>query len=77
MPRRNRIATTPRRLRRTIQGQLMNMKKLAIAIATVTVALASPAAFAAWTLNMTPGITAISRRVYDLHMIMYLSLIHI
>ncbi|MDE2218802.1 MAG: cytochrome c oxidase subunit II [Gammaproteobacteria bacterium] len=49
----------------------MNMKKLAAAIATVTVALASPAAFAAWTLNMTPGITAISRRVYDLHMIMY------
>ncbi len=49
----------------------MNMKKLATAIATVTVALASPAAFAAWTLNMTPGITAISRRVYDLHMIMY------
>jgi cytochrome c oxidase subunit II len=71
MPRRNRIATTPRRLRRTIQGQLMNMKKLATAIATVTVALASPAAFAAWTLNMTPGITAISRRVYDLHMLMY------
>jgi cytochrome c oxidase subunit 2 len=29
------------------------------------------AAHAAWTLNMTPGITAISRRVYDLHMIMY------
>jgi cytochrome c oxidase subunit 2 len=49
----------------------MNMKKLATAVATATVALASPAAFAAWTLNMTPGITAISRRVYDLHMIMY------
>ena len=49
----------------------MNMKKLATAIAAVTVALASPAAFAAWTLNMTPGITAISRRIYDLHMIMY------
>jgi cytochrome c oxidase subunit 2 len=49
----------------------MNMKKLATAIATLTVALASPAAFAAWTLNMTPGITAISRRVYDLHMLMY------
>ncbi len=49
----------------------MNMKKLATAVATVTAALASPAAFAAWTLNMTPGITAISRRVYDLHMIMY------
>ena len=49
----------------------MNMKKLATAVAAVAVALASPAAFAAWTLNMTPGITAISRRIYDLHMIMY------
>ena len=34
-------------------------------------ALASPAALAAWTLNMTPGITAISRRVYELHMLMF------
>ncbi|MBS0386843.1 MAG: cytochrome c oxidase subunit II [Proteobacteria bacterium] len=47
------------------------MKKLATAIAVVTAALASPAAFAAWTLNMTPGISAISRRIYDLHMVMY------
>ena len=45
----------------------MNMKKLAPAIAAATLALASPAAFAAWTLNMTPGITAISRRIYGLH----------
>lgn len=49
----------------------MNMKKLAPAIAAATLALASPAAFAAWTLNMTPGITAISRRIYGLHMLMY------
>ncbi len=49
----------------------MNTKKLATAVAAATAALASPAAFAAWTLNMTPGITAISRRIYDLHMIMY------
>jgi cytochrome c oxidase subunit II len=49
----------------------MNMKKLATAIAATTAALASPAAFAAWTLNMTPGISAISRRIYELHMIMY------
>ncbi len=50
----------------------MNMKKLATAIAaTITLALASPTAFAAWTLNMTPGITAISQRIYGLHMLMY------
>ena len=50
----------------------MNMKKSGTAIATAAIfALASPAALAAWTLNMTPGITAISRRVYGLHMLMY------
>ncbi len=50
----------------------MNIKKLGTAIATASVlALASPAALAAWTLNMTPGITAISRRVYELHMLMF------
>jgi cytochrome c oxidase subunit II len=50
----------------------MNIKKLATAIAAATsLALASPAALADWTLNMTPGITAISRRVYELHMLMY------
>ena len=50
----------------------MNMKKLGTAIAaTALLALASPAALAAWTLNMTPGITDISRRIYGLHMLMY------
>ena len=50
----------------------MNMKKLGTAIAaTALFALASPAALAAWTLNMTPGITAISRRIYGLHMLMF------
>ena len=49
----------------------MNIKKLGTAVAAVTLALTSPAALAAWTLNMTPGITAISRRVYGLHMLMF------
>jgi cytochrome c oxidase subunit II len=50
----------------------MNIKKLGIAIATAAALVsASPAALAAWTLNMTPGITAISQRVYDLHMLMF------
>jgi cytochrome c oxidase subunit II len=50
----------------------MNIKKLGIAFATaVALASASPAALAAWTLNMTPGITAISQRVYELHMLMF------
>jgi cytochrome c oxidase subunit 2 len=50
----------------------MNTKKLATAIAAAAaLALASPAVLAAWDLNMTPGITAISRRVYDLHMLMF------
>jgi cytochrome c oxidase subunit II len=50
----------------------MNIKKLGIALGTaVALVTASPAALAAWTLNMTPGITAISQRVYDLHMLMF------
>jgi cytochrome c oxidase subunit 2 len=50
----------------------MNIKKLGTAIATGTaLGLASPAALAAWTLNMTPGITAISKRVFELHMLMF------
>jgi cytochrome c oxidase subunit 2 len=49
----------------------MNIKKLGSATAAAAVALFAPAAHAAWTLNMTPGITAISRRVYGLHMLMY------
>ena len=50
----------------------MNIKKLAAAITTAAaLALGSPAALAAWTLNMTPGITAISRRIFGLHMLMF------
>ena len=49
----------------------MYMKKLGTATVAAAFALASPAALAAWTLNMTPGITAISRRIYALHMLMY------
>jgi cytochrome c oxidase subunit 2 len=51
----------------------MNMKKSGFLSAASGAALgfAAPAAHAAWTLNMTPGITAISRRVFELHMLMY------
>ncbi len=34
-------------------------------------ALTAPSAQAAWTLNMTPGISALSRQIYDLHMLMF------
>jgi cytochrome c oxidase subunit 2 len=34
-------------------------------------ALAAPAAHAAWTLNMTPGISKMSREIYGLHMLMF------
>jgi cytochrome c oxidase subunit 2 len=51
----------------------MKMKKLGFLTTATAVlsAFAAPAAHAAWTLNMTPGITAISRQVYGLHMLMY------
>jgi cytochrome c oxidase subunit 2 len=49
----------------------MKMKKsgfLLTSLGTALLALAAPAAQAAWTLNMTPGISAISRNIYSLHM---------
>src|SRR6202034_4894147 len=33
--------------------------------------LAAPVAQAAWTLNMTPGISEMSREIYSLHMLMF------
>jgi cytochrome c oxidase subunit 2 len=49
----------------------MKMKKpgfLLTSLSTALLALAAPTAQAAWTLNMTPGISAISRNIYSLHM---------
>ena len=40
-------------------------------LATALLALVAPAAQAAWTLNMTPGISAISRNIYSLHMMVF------
>ena len=39
--------------------------------AVAALLLAAPAAQAAWTLNMTPGISAMSREIYSLHMLMF------
>jgi cytochrome c oxidase subunit II len=39
--------------------------------AAALMSLAAPCAQAAWTLNMTPGISALSRQIYDLHMLMF------
>src|SRR5580704_15793231 len=39
--------------------------------AVAALLLAAPAAQAAWTLNMTPGISAMSRQIYGLHMLMF------
>jgi len=41
------------------------------AVAAVIAALVAPAAHAAWTLNMTRGVTDISRDVYSLHMTIF------
>ena len=40
-------------------------------LAAALMALAAPCAQAAWTLNMTPGISALSRQIYALHMLMF------
>src|ERR1700743_3601413 len=51
----------------------LNLKlKHAIAFLSASVmSLAAPAAQAAWTLNMTPGISKMSRAIYSLHMLMF------
>src|ERR1700689_1661785 len=46
--------------------------RLCVALSAATLlALAAPSAEAAWTLNMTPGISALSREIYGLHMLMF------
>jgi cytochrome c oxidase subunit 2 len=47
------------------------LRLLCSSLIAFTIALAAPAANAAWTLNMTPGISAMSRRIYGLHMLMF------
>jgi cytochrome c oxidase subunit 2 len=52
----------------------MMTKNLKLAIAPLCLsafALAAPSAQAAWTLNMTPGISKMSREIYSLHMLMF------
>jgi cytochrome c oxidase subunit 2 len=39
--------------------------------AVAALLLAAPVAHAAWTLNMTPGISEMSREIYSLHMLMF------
>ncbi|HEX4024732.1 MAG TPA: cytochrome c oxidase subunit II [Steroidobacteraceae bacterium] len=49
----------------------MNSRLLTGALAALPLALAAPAAHAAWTLNLTPGIDSVSREIYGLHMLMF------
>jgi cytochrome c oxidase subunit 2 len=46
-------------------------RPIAAFAALLALALVAPAARAEWTLNMTPGITAMSRQIYGLHMLMF------
>jgi cytochrome c oxidase subunit 2 len=41
------------------------------ALCVIAGVLTAPAAHAAWTLNMTPGISKMSREIYGLHMLMF------
>jgi cytochrome c oxidase subunit 2 len=49
----------------------INASRMCVSLAAALMALAAPSAQAAWTLNMTPGISALSRQIYDLHMLMF------
>jgi cytochrome c oxidase subunit II len=58
--------TLPQTLRSTLRMRTSVSSLLGSALA-----LATPAAHAAWTLNMTPGISQMSREIYGLHMLMF------
>jgi cytochrome c oxidase subunit 2 len=46
-------------------------RRSAALAALLALVLKAPAAHAEWTLNMTPGISAMSRQIYGLHMLMF------
>jgi cytochrome c oxidase subunit II len=46
-------------------------RALTATLAATAMSLAAPCAQAAWTLNMTPGISDMSRKIYSLHMLMF------
>jgi cytochrome c oxidase subunit 2 len=48
-----------------------NSKLSIVSLSAGLLALTAPGAQAAWTLNMTPGISDMSRKIYDLHMLMF------
>lgn len=48
-----------------------NSKLSIVSLSAGLLALTAPGARAAWTLNMTPGISDMSRKIYDLHMLMF------
>ncbi len=50
---------------------MLPMNKLWLGLGGLVVAAVSPAAMAAWGLNMPKGITGISRETYDLHMLIF------
>jgi cytochrome c oxidase subunit 2 len=50
---------------------IKNVRLCVASSAAGILALAAPSAQAAWTLNMTPGISALSRQIYGLHMLMF------
>jgi cytochrome c oxidase subunit 2 len=48
-----------------------NVRLLTGTLAGLALGLAAPAAHAAWTVNLTPGIDAVSRDIYGLHMLVF------
>jgi cytochrome c oxidase subunit 2 len=50
---------------------MIKTSRLCAASLAAVMTLAAPSANAAWTLNMTPGISALSRQIYELHMLMF------
>jgi cytochrome c oxidase subunit II len=51
--------------------RMLPKNKLWLKLSSLALAIISPAAMAAWRLNMSPGITEVSRETYFLHMLIF------
>src|SRR6201996_6763748 len=59
------------RLRMMTRKMKIKSRLLTASASALLPALFAPAAHAAWTLNLTPGVDKVSRDIYGLHMLMF------
>src|SRR5665213_2668307 len=66
-----RMVKTGMMIRKMTRKMGMNSRLLTAGVAGLLLALAAPAAHAAWTFNLTSGVDSLSRDIYGLHMLVF------